>query len=156
MTRIAFVFVFLLTFAPQRVTAQTTPDPERMTAALELLEATGATKSMDAMIDAMLSGFRTGAQGAGASQADPTVKAFESYMTRFASYKQEMLNDIAGLYAREFTAEELRAVTTFYRSGPGAKFVEKMPQLMQSGAQIGMRYSQKMVEDLRSGVAPKP
>jgi hypothetical protein len=71
-------------------------------------------------------------------------------MKRLMSYRQAMLDDFAALYAEKFTLEELRQVTDFYKSPAGAKFVQAVPELIQAGAQIGIKYSRKSME------TPKP
>ncbi|MFA5902155.1 MAG: DUF2059 domain-containing protein [Hyphomicrobium sp.] len=132
---------------PLRAEDQPSPDPARITAAKELMEATGVMKQMDGIIAAMGQGFRKGAHDAGGGAAANTMgDEFDSQMQRFMSYREAMLEDFAVIYAQRFTAEELNAVTAFYRSPTGEKFIAAMPEMMQAGAQIGMKYSQKAMQ----------
>jgi hypothetical protein len=128
-----------------------TPDPERVAAAKDMMEATGVVKQMDGMVAVLGQGFRKGATDAagasGAAKADAASQQFDRYMKRLMSYRQQMVDDFAVLYAERFTAPELKSIADFYRSPTGAKFVTAMPQLIQSGAQIGMKYSRKALED---------
>lgn len=128
--------------------AQDTPalDPARLTAAKDLLDATGATKQMDGMFDAMAQGLRKGLEQ-DPSRASEAERSFKEFVGRFAVHRQAMLDEIAALYASRFTASELSEIADFYKSGPGAKFVAAMPELMQEGAQIGIKYSQKAVQE---------
>jgi hypothetical protein len=122
-------------------------DADRIAAAKELMEVTGVTKQMDGMVQAMGEGFRKGARDAAdGAAADKLGDEFDRHMQRLMSYRQAMLDEFAVLYAKRFSAEELRAVAGFYRSPTGQKFVEAMPALMQDGAQIGMKYSQKALQ----------
>ena len=85
------------------------------------------------------------AKGAEADNSDAGKKVaaeFAAAIEKFTSYKEELLNDFALLYAETFTAEEMKEVADFYRSGTGAKFITAMPVLMQKGSEIGMKYSQ--------------
>jgi len=124
------------------------PDAARLAAAKDLLEATGTAKQMDGMIAAMAKGFEQGAAGTGQPEAaKAATREFGDYMKRFSAYREQMITDFAALYAERFTAEELKAIADFYRNGPGAKFIAAMPELMQAGAQIGMKYSQKVLEE---------
>jgi hypothetical protein len=41
----------------------------------------------------------------------------------------DSLNDLAAIYARHFTVEEMRAVTAFYRTPAGAKTLVMMPRI---------------------------
>lgn len=128
------------------------PDPARMAAARELMEVTGVTKQMDGMVDAMSKGFAKGAKSS--AEGQKAAGAFDDMMKRFLGYKQDMLRDFEVLYAESFTAEEMNAVSNFYRSGAGAKFVAMTPELMQKGAAIGIKYSERMMKDAQSGNAP--
>jgi hypothetical protein len=123
------------------------PDPVRIAAAKDLMDVTGVNKQLDGMIAAMGQGFRKGAaDAADAATAEAAGKEFDSHMARLMSYRQAMMEDFAALYAEKFTAEELKAVADFYRSPTGVKFIQTMPELIQSGAMIGMKYSQKAMQ----------
>lgn len=127
------------------------PDAERMAAARDLMEVTGVTRQMDGMVDAMTRGFSKGAS-ADTSEAGKKLSAeFEVTMQKFLGYKDEMLNDFAVLYAETFTAEEMKTVADFYRSGAGAKFIAMTPDLMQKGAAIGIKYSERIMRDVQGG-----
>ena len=57
------------------------------------------------------------------------------------------------LYAERFTADELKSIADYYRSPTGSKFIVAMPELIQAGAQIGIKYSGKALAD---EAGPKP
>jgi len=129
--------------------APAAPDAERVAAARDLMEVTGVTKQMDGMVEAMTRGFAKGAKSDTSEQGRQLTAEFEENMKKFLAYKDEMLNDFAVLYAENFTAEEMKTVADFYRSGAGAKFIAKTPELMQKGATIGIKYSEKMMQDVQ-------
>jgi uncharacterized protein len=134
--------------------AQPPVDPARVAAARDLLEVTGVTKQMDGMVEAMSRGF---AKGAGAENSEMGKKLstqFDSGMKKLLEYKDQMISDFAVLYAQTFTAEEMKTVADFYRSGAGAKFIAKTPELMQKGAAIGMKYSQKIADEMKAAAPP--
>jgi hypothetical protein len=54
----------------------------------------------------------------------------------------DILAETVPLYARTFSAAELKQITAFYRTPVGAKMLASMPKLMGEGMQIG----QKIVE----------
>lgn len=127
-------------------------DPARVAAAKELMEATGMTKQMDGMIAVMGEGFRKGAKSVGGgAAADKLGDEFDGHMQRLMSYREAMLDEFAVVYAQRFTAEELKAVTDFYKSPTGQKFITASPELMQAGALIGMKYSQKALQAPAAG-----
>lgn len=123
-------------------------DAERLAAAREMMEVTGVTKQLDGMIAAMTQGFSKGANADNNPQGKQMSAEFESLMQKFLGYKADMLKDFEVLYAETFTAAEMKEVSAFYRSGTGAKFITMMPALMQKGSEIGMKYSQKMMQEI--------
>jgi len=130
--------------------SQPPADPARVAAARDLLEVTGVTKQMDGMVEAMSRGF---AKGAGAENSEMGKKLstqFDSGMKKLLEYKDQMISDFAVLYAQTFTEEEMKTVADFYRSGAGAKFIAKTPELMQKGATIGMKYSAKIADEMKA------
>jgi len=156
---VVFIFAAFLSVCatPRPGTAQDAPDPARVAAAQDLMDATGVSKQMDGMMTSMISSFQQGAAGDGNTQQGHAVSmAVEAFAGRFATYKEEILRDFAVLYASRFTAEEMKAVADFYRGETGSKFVQSMPEMMQQGSQIGIKYAQKMMDDLKSGATPTP
>jgi uncharacterized protein len=158
--KLAFVLPLVLCFgAPvwAPVWAEETKavaDPARLAAARDLMEVTGVTRQLDGMMDAMTKGFAKGAQAEGGDKGKKISEDFEAFMKKFSSYKEEMLVDFAGLYAESFTADEMKQVADFYRSGTGAKFIQMTPALMQKGAVIGMKYSERITKEMKPA-APK-
>lgn len=51
----------------------------------------------------------------------------------------DILNETVPIYARNFSADELKQITAFYRTPVGAKMLAKMPQLMGEGMQVGQQ-----------------
>lgn len=83
-------------------------------------------------------------------QARPELKAIkpaiESFFTKFMGW-EALRGDIAALYAKNYTTEELKELNTFYQSKLGQKTVQIMPQLAAASAQIGQsRMMQHMPE----------
>lgn len=154
---VAVVMVFAGAGAAQDAAPATTADPVRIAAARDLLEVTGVTKQLDGMMDAIKKGFAKGANAENSTAGKQISEEFDQSMTKFMAYKEDMITDFAALYAETFTAEEMKTVADFYRSGTGAKFIAMTPELMQKGSVIGMKYSQKVIEGMKAGgAAPKP
>lgn len=134
--------------------AATAADPARLAAARDLMEVTGVTRQLDGMVQAMTHGFAKGAETESPGNAELLKSQFQSAMQKFMGYKEEMLADFAALYAATFTAEEMKAVADFYRSGAGAKFIQSMPEMMQKGSEIGIKYSMRAQSEMQKEAAP--
>ena len=155
--RLAFAtFLALCLAAPiSAEEAKPAADPARIAAARDLMEVTGVTKQLDGMMEAMSKGFAKGANADTSEKGKNLAEEFEAGMKKFLSYKEDMMTDFTALYAETFTAEEMKQVADFYRSGTGAKFIQMTPALMQKGAQIGMKYSERISKDMVKPAAPK-
>ena len=130
-------------------------DPARLAAARDLMEVTGVTRQLDGMIDAMSKGFAKGAGAETSQQGQKLSEEFQASMKKLLSFKTEMIDDFAVLYADTFTADEMKQVADFYRSGVGAKFIKLTPTLMQKGAAIGMKYTERLTKELPKPAAPE-
>jgi len=64
---------------------------------------------------------------------EPTIHAF---FTKYMGWEAQR-GDIAALYAKNYTLEELQTLNTFYQTALGQKTVQLMPQLAAAGAKIG-------------------
>jgi uncharacterized protein len=62
------------------------------------------------------------------------VKTFITKHMNWSILKEDMIN----LYVQAFTEDELKQLTTFYRSPIGQKAADKMPQLVDAGTQLGI------------------
>jgi hypothetical protein len=62
------------------------------------------------------------------------------------------VDGIALIYARNFTADELRQLTAFYRGPIGQKFLEKMPQIAQESMAMGQKFGQELAGNLRDRI----
>ncbi len=70
-------------------------------------------------------------------------------MEAMNSRVEELLDKIAALYAKNFTADELNEITAFYRGPTGQKFVQQMPALMQQSVAIGQQFGQTLGAELQ-------
>jgi uncharacterized protein len=127
-------------------------DPASIAAALELMDVTGASKSFDNITSMMRQHVSAGAADAAGTDK---MKTFDDMMAKFATYKPDMLKETAAVYAQKFSAAELKTISEFYKSGPGAKFITAMPDLMKDGGAIGQKYAMKMMQEFRAAKKPE-
>lgn len=55
----------------------------------------------------------------------------------------ELYNQVVPMYARHFSADEVKALTAFYRSPAGKKSLQVMPQLLADSAQVAQKLTQE-------------
>lgn len=147
--------------APATTTATATaPDPAALAAATELLASMDfrtvskhsfamLRKSMPAMMQQGISASINNSPKLDAAQKktalDKMNKQLPSALTAIdamfddPALIDEMVAETAKLYARHFTAAELRQIGVFYKTPVGAKMVATMPQLSAESMQMGQR-----------------
>lgn len=69
------------------------------------------------------------------ADADPQVEAeaqkySQDVSKKFQQRREELLDALAMVWAKKFTAEEMNAVTEFYRTEAGEKIITAMPKMM--------------------------
>lgn len=57
----------------------------------------------------------------------------------------ELYNQVVPLYARHFSADEVKALTAFYRSPAGKKSLQVMPMLMAESGQAAQKLMQERI-----------
>lgn len=67
----------------------------------------------------------------------------------YSPFFASMIDQIAALYAANFTVDELRQIEAFYAQPAGQKFLAKSDALTQASAQIGQDVSQKAADELK-------
>jgi len=110
----------------------------RLKAAEDMLAATGLSTQMDAMYSTMID--------ANIAQIPADNKErFKAIMTNFLKKYMSydlLKNDLAKIYAEEFTEQELKDITKFYLTPAGKKVNQKMAALMQKGVVLGQNRMQ--------------
>ena len=127
-----------------------TPSPDAMTAARSLVTTMKLSDQYKALLPAILFGLRPAL-----TQDRPEIErdydaTIPTIVEAFAPYYTAMVNDIATVYANNFTVGELRDIETFYRQPVGQKLLEKAQALAQQSNQVGQEVSRKATEDLRA------
>lgn len=131
--KLLLVFVLFCTAVKAQTT--TTVTPAQLKAAEDVLLASKADLQFNAGITTMLK------QASGSLPEEKRAKFIEvmnSFVAKYISW--DVLKDqLAAMYAQEFTEQELKNLAAFYRSPLGIKLSEKQPALMQKGAALGQQ-----------------
>ena len=79
----------------------------------------------------------------------PFKDIIREFLNKHVSY-ESLKPDMIQIYAETFTAEELRAINAFYKTNAGKKAIQKIPELMAKGGQIGVSRFQANISELQS------
>jgi len=64
----------------------------------------------------------------------------------------DFTNAVVAVYVSNFTADELRAATAFYRTPAGQKFLVKTPLVTQQSMALGQKIGQSIAADVRQKI----
>ncbi|NGZ87755.1 DUF2059 domain-containing protein [Duganella aceris] len=167
--------------APVASAAAPAADPAALAAAREMFDAMNYSTLLSGMMRQMGQGIgssmRAGAEAAinnnakmSAEQKKQALAKMETELPAAINALQGLMNDqtvvdeilseTVPLYARTYTADELKQITAFYRTPVGAKMLATTPQLMQAGMQIGqqvfVRRVGPLMEKLQAQQTKKP
>jgi uncharacterized protein len=148
MSRRLSIIVSILSLSIGASQAQT-PSADAMTAARSLVMTMKLSDQYKALLPAILLGLKPAVV-----QDRPEIERdYDAMMPMladaFAPYYSAMVDDIATVYANNFTAGELREIEAFYRQPIGQKLLEKTAIIAQQSMQVGQEASRKAAEELR-------
>jgi hypothetical protein len=141
---IAGLFLLSIGAAPAQ-----TPSADAMAAARSLVKTMKLPEQYQALLPAIVLGLRrTLTQDRPEIETDydsmkPMVEA------AFTPYYTAMLDDVAAVYANNFTVAEMRDMETFFQRPVGQKYLDKAPGLAEQINQVTQDASRKAAEDLR-------
>jgi len=129
--------------------AQAPPSPEAMTAARKLVTTMKAADQYSALLPQLMLGLRRVV-----AQDRPEIERDFDAMTAISSdiYKpfvDSMVDQLATVYAVNFTVDELRQLEAFYAQPVGQKLLARSEVIAQQSAQIGQDASRKAADELK-------
>lgn len=137
----------LLLAAPARAQSVS---PDAMAAAKDLVEASRTTDSFKTLLPMLM------------QQLKPVVvqkrPAVERDFDQIVPLMMEAANEqvgkfaeaVAVIYASNFTADEIRQVTAFYRTTAGQKLLQQMPVIAQQSMAMGQKFAEQLMNDLQA------
>lgn len=139
-------------------------DAERLAVARDIIKLTRATeaveKMMPAMIDQQMQMIEQQGRTLSADQEQAVEAAVTDFTDSFAQAFIPLMDDMAKLYAQQFSLADLKAIRDFYASEVGARFVdgglELTPELVQVSQAWTMEHimpgARKLAADLKAAL----
>jgi hypothetical protein len=147
--RAACVTICLLAAGPAGAQA---PPPDALAAARELIVTMRAADYFKTILPAIVQQLKP-AIVQNRPQVERDYDAIMPLMLESMNARvNEIIDQVAALYARNFTAAELNEVVAFYRGPTGQKFIQKLPLITQESMVIGQRFGQSIAAELRSRI----
>lgn len=141
MMRMLILAAGLLLCAAAPAVAQEEPSAGEVAAIREMLEASRARENF-------IRGLELGMEAGGMMELDERMrKVVRDFMDEHFSYEQ-IEPDFIRAYADQFTEDEVRAFTAFYRTPAGTRFVERTPELSVAIQQATMGRMMQLMPQL--------
>jgi hypothetical protein len=143
----AAVALLALLALPTSARAQA-PDAARLAAAKDMMQVAGVAKQFDEIMPMLARQLSQGFVAIAPDKADEIREVFNQLTIKFVDRKGELIDQIAVVYAEQLTLEELAAITAFYRSPAGLKFIEVQPQVMRQAMALGQRWGAQLGREI--------
>jgi uncharacterized protein len=126
------------------------PSPEALTAAKSLVTTMKLPDKYKPLLPGILLGLRREL-----TQDRPEIERdYDSmkptFEAAFTPYYTAMLNDVAAVYASNFSVAEMKDMEIFFKQPAGQKYLEKASAVTQQANQVTQDASRKAAEDLRA------
>jgi uncharacterized protein len=149
MSRRLLIIAGVLVFSISAGSAQT-PSPDAMTAARSLVTTMKLPEQYKALLPGILLGLRRTL-----TQDRPEIESDYNSMkpmveAAFAPYYTVMLNDVAAIYANNYTVAEMKEMEAFFRQPAGQKYLEKSAAVTLQTNKVTQDASRKAADDLKA------
>jgi uncharacterized protein len=152
-----FIALCLMGGGPAAAQPATPPTQDALAAARELVQVARATDQLKLILPSIIQALKP-AVVQGRPEVEKDFDAFApALLDNMNARLPEFAAEIVLIYARNFTPEEMRQMTTFYRTPVGQKLLEKLPTVTQESMRVGQAWGQRigaevqnrMIEELR-------
>jgi uncharacterized protein len=130
--------------------------PEALAASRELMALTKSDQALDQVITMITPQIGQMLEKSNPDKGPMIRKILEEMLLpEMRKAVPEAIDEIATVYARNFTATELAEVIAFYKTPTGKKFIERQPALMAEFNQLGQAFGQRAAINALRNLAPK-
>jgi hypothetical protein len=142
-----YKFLIIALFICIAAKAQTTANitPAHLKAAEDVLVASGAGAQLK---ENTLSMIKQASANVPGDKKPKFIQVMNTFTDKYMNW--DIIKDqMAAMYAQEFTEKELKDLAVFYRSPLGIKLNQKQPVLFQKGAELGQQAVQSHQAELQ-------
>jgi hypothetical protein len=137
-------------FLAGAVCAQAPVASERVAAARALVAAAGTSETFNNVLPLLTNQLRPSFLALAPDKAGEINDVLDKLMERFKARSAEVIEEIARIYAAEFSIEDMEAITAFYRTPAGRKLVAKLPVIAQRSMVIGQRWGMQLGREIEA------
>lgn len=135
--------------AADAATAAPVPSDAKLSAALDLLDAMQAKQMFKTQFEASLPKQMANIQREYPDMSRETRNLIETTFREETEHSLDgLMKDIAGLYAKRFTVDEMKTIAAFHRTGAGAKLRNESEQLQRELTGVANTWSLEVVRKI--------
>jgi uncharacterized protein len=124
------------------------PTADALKVAEVLLQTMGMEKQFEAVVPMMMGQMRQVIVQANPAAVKDIDQVMQAMTAKFSSRKSEVIPLAAQVYARRLSIDDMKAMTAFFKTPAGLRFVETMPQLTQESMMIGQQWGMKLGQEV--------
>lgn len=128
---------------------------EHLKAAREAVAASKSTRTLDAILPQLAERSKTQLIDTRPDAAEQISTIVDDVAISLAPRRGDLEEEVARAYARIFTADELKEISTFYNTEAGKKLIEQTPVVARAIDQAARVWTNGIRRDLQQEVAKK-
>ena len=126
------------------------PTPAAVAVAKELIVLKGSTQLWDAVVPGVIEQVKAVFMQTNPALGKELNDVAAQLRTEYAPRASQLVDQVAQLYARTFTEQELKDALTFYKSPLGRKIVTEEPKVLDDGFRRIQQWANKFSEEVMS------
>jgi len=126
------------------------PTPAAVAVAKELIVLKGSTQLWDAVVPGVIEQVKAVFMQTNPALGKELNDVAAQLRTEYAPRASQLVDQVAQLYARTFTEQELRDALAFYKSPLGRKIVNEEPKVLDDGFRRIQQWANKFSEEVMS------
>ena len=130
------------------VTHAQQPSASAVAAARELLQVKGATTMVDVLVPGIVETVKNNFLPTHPTLSKDFNEVAVQLRAEFAGRRNDILNEVATIYARRFSEQELKDIIAFYKSPVGQKFVKEEPGAVDDSLSRAQSWSNTVSEQV--------
>jgi uncharacterized protein len=142
---VAFLALALLAMLPQSVRAQE-PTPAALAAAREMLVVKGGIAFFEPVVPGVIESVKNTFLPTNPNLSRELDEVAALLHKDFESKRAEVLTNVAKIFAKHFTEQELKQITAFYKTPIGQKMIKEEPAAIEESLMMTQQWGDAFSE----------
>jgi uncharacterized protein len=150
---IAVVSLAAVTGSDRATAQKAAVDPAALALAKDVMVAAGAAQQFESVVPMMMGQMANAMASSAPPDKAQIIKDVMKMMTpKFIERKQELLDQVAVIYAQNLSMDDMKGVLAFYNSPTGKKLIASQPTIQQQSMLVGQAWGQKLGMEMQQDI----